>query len=463
MLKETLLHQFQRYNRRLNLLEIGDKIVVAVSGGIDSVVLLDLLVKLQQEYQFELSVAHFNHSLRGSESDGDQQFVQQLAEQHHLPFYSENGSTKFIANEQKRSIQETARDLRYTFLNDLRIRLGYDKIVTAHNANDNAETVLFNLLRGTGVKGLCGIPTRREDMKIVRPLLCSAREHIQEYASEHDIQFREDSSNKKTDYSRNFLRHNVFPLLSESINSNVIETLNRNAELFSLLDTYLHDQYKKNTIKLVKERLVDQMVIDRELFLKEPEFIQYYTMYNMVREFSHDELSFDAVKEMIAIASAETGSWCPINEETKLYRDREHLVLLKNGKKASFQMPVALSNDIASEDFVFSSAYVQEPKFSSNRCIEYIDAQRLGHDLALRNWQSGDWFIPLGMTEKKKLSDFFIEQKVPVYKKNSIPILTSDGSIVWICGQRLDERFKVTRSTTSIIKLEYKQLHETIR
>ncbi|MBI5214904.1 MAG: tRNA lysidine(34) synthetase TilS [Ignavibacteriae bacterium] len=459
MLKESFLHTFQQHATREHLLNEGDSIVVAVSGGIDSMTLLNILVRLQKDWNFQLCVAHFNHKLREEESEEDEAFVKQTAERLNLPFYSKSAKTNELSEGNGKSIQVVARELRYDFFQQLRLSLGYHKIATAHNANDNAETVLFNLLRGSGVKGLCGIPSARSEAGIIRPLLFATREQIRHFVEEHSITYREDSSNKKTDYSRNLLRHHIFPILHQTINPNLTETLNRNSELFSMLESYLTVQSVEWKKQLLTSVSGEEIIVDRELLSKQHEFVQYQFLHTLAKEFSHSEVSFETVREMLAIASSETGSWCPIDEHSMFYRDRNHVVVARQPNSENFQVLVSPPEHIHRDEFDFVTSFVPEANFSANRSIEFIDASKLGKDILLRNWKNGDWFIPLGMNEKKKLSDYFIEQKVPRFKKQSIPILTSDENIVWVCGQRLDERYKVTSSTTSILKMEYEPIH----
>ncbi len=235
-----LLTAFQRFIKENQLIHAGDSLIVAVSGGVDSMALLDLLATVQEPMSLRLGVAHFDFRLRGEESEQDEEFVRAQAQSHGFDCYIRRADTAHVAAEQKRSIQEVARDLRYQFFDELRQSLGFGNIATAHHADDNAETILLNIIRGTGVAGLSGIPLRRKDLNLVRPLLFATRQQIQAYASERNLAFREDSSNAANDYSRNFLRHKIIPLLQKEINLNLSLTLLRTGAIYEQLEQYLN-------------------------------------------------------------------------------------------------------------------------------------------------------------------------------------------------------------------------------
>ena len=223
----AFLTRFHEFSRRRRLIEERNKIIAAVSGGADSIVLMDLLAREQEAMGLTIIVAHFNHQLRGDESDGDEQFVTQRARHYGFELYVERANTADYSQHMKVGIQEAARKLRYDFLDKLLISSGFDKIATAHNADDNAETILLNFFRGAGVQGLSGIPVYREDRKIIRPLLFAERDEVEEYASTEQLSFRTDSSNLKDYYTRNFVRHNILPPVKKEVNPNVVPTLNR--------------------------------------------------------------------------------------------------------------------------------------------------------------------------------------------------------------------------------------------
>ena len=455
MFDPSFIRALREFIRQHNLVERDDRIIAAVSGGIDSIVLLDVLGRLRQEWNLELAVAHFNHQLRGKESDDDEAFVHAAADRLGIQFHSDRADAHAYAESMKLSIQEAARDLRYDFFRRLRTSIGFNRIATGHNGDDNAETVLFNMLRGAGVHGLTGIPVTRKDMALVRPLLFATREEIQRYAGERHLEFREDSSNKNTDYSRNFLRHQIIPQLRERINPNLMGTLRRCAELSHQLEDYLHVEASNFLSRVIVESTEREITFGLATMRSEPLFLQEYVLHKMAKDFAHGEIEFSTVREMLKVAEAETGSSCSVAKDVVFCRDRDRLVLRRQANEPLYRYAVKPNQAYEFSGFHFTSSYVDSASFTDDPNIEYIDANRLAGDLVLRTWNNGDWLVPLGMHQKKKVSDLFIEQKVPVYEKHTIPILESDGSIVWICGRRLDNRWKVTPATKQILKLQY--------
>jgi len=459
MTEQPLLHSFQESIHKNHLIERGEKLIVAVSGGIDSMVLLDLLSVLKKRLKLDLAVAHFNHQLRGKESDDDEAFVRLAANDRSLVCYVESADTKQIAETEKLSIQEAARNLRYHFLTKLRRSHGCQKIATAHNADDNAETIILNLIRGTGVHGLTGIPIRREDQLIIRPLLFATRECIQKYASEHHILYREDSSNLKNDYTRNFLRHKLLPLIRENINPNLTATLGRSSELFLKLEAYLNSQVEPKLKKIIERQTVQELSLNLKTFLEQPVFIQEQILHRFAKIFTSSEIDYGTVRSMMDISHGDTGSSCSISQDVKIYRDRNHLIFRRTPLVGSFSYTVEINKKYKFDNFLFESSEVSIAKLSKNPNIEYIDRDAVDNKFSIRSWYEGDWFIPLGMRDRKKVSDFFIDQKIPLFEKQTVPILFSDENIVWICGKRLDNRYKIKPKTKYIIKLKFTSLH----
>jgi tRNA(Ile)-lysidine synthase len=452
---DSLLRSLREFIHQHRLIERDEKIIVAVSGGMDSVVLLDALAELRLEIGFELAVAHFNHQLRGEESDLDEAFVRAVAKTRGLECYIERANTKSVAETKRSSIQETARNLRYDFFMKLRTSLGFHKVATAHHADDNAETMLFNLIRGAGVHGLSGIPIMNKETAVIRPLLFATREQITQYAKGRQLEHREDSSNAKDDYTRNFLRHQVIPQLQENINPNLTATLLRTSELFGLLEEYLQHEAEKLAADVIVHRSTDYVIIDAKKFHAAEPFLQEHLLLHTARNFANLEFDFSTVKTMLSVSHGETGAWCSLAKDILFTRNRNELILQRTKSIAPYVHRIEMDKTYEFDGFCFSSTHVQKTVFSDDPHIEYVDADAVRQQLVLRPWSEGDWFMPLGMNEKKKLSDFFIDEKIPLFEKQRVPILVSDGDIVWVCGKRLDDRFKISSKTTHFLKLEY--------
>ena len=454
----AFLTRFHEFSRRRRIIEEREQVIAAVSGGVDSIVLLDLLAKEQEAFGLTLIVAHFNFQLRGAESDDDEQFVAQRARHYGLELYVERADTEEYARHRKIGIQEAARDLRYEFFDKLLMSSGFDKIATAHNANDNVETILFNLFRGAGVSGLAGIPVYREDRRIIRPLLFAQRSEIETYAAAEHLTFRTDSSNAKDHYSRNFIRQHVLPPVREKINPDVVATMNRSAEVFRELEVFLKHTAKQHfELIVVKDNTVElQLSIPR--LRSNPQLLQQYVIMFAAETFASCKLEYDQVHGILDLTEGLTGSWVSLNKEYVVFRDRDHLVFRRSEEVADFRFAVLPNHRYWFPKFSFSSEIVEPRGFVVNGSnVEYIDADRIaGQELILRSWKDGDAFVPLGMRTKKKVSDFFVDVKIPLYEKRNVPILeTRSGDIVWVCGCRIDDRFKVTTETRSVMKLEY--------
>ncbi len=455
MKKHPLLYSLRDYIQKTGMISTGERIIVAVSGGIDSMVLLDVLNAVRSEFSLTLAIGHCNHQLRGNESDEDEAFVRSTAQRYGIECYIEQTNTAKIADTEKKSLQETARELRYAFLQKLRSSSGFNVIATAHHADDNTETMLFNMFRGAGVQGLSGIPAMRKDACIIRPLLFATRNDIASYAQEQDIQFREDSSNANPEYTRNYLRHTLIPSIREHINPNLTATLQRTSELFNQLEEYIEEESKKVVGTVVIAESKEEIILDLGKFHSLQIFLQEYLLQQFAKRIAVGEIDFGSVKMLHRLSRGATGSSLTLGNTVSVYKDRDRLIMTTIRPAGRYEHPIELNKRHEFNTFSFESTTVDHADMTGNPSVEYIDSSFLGKNLMLRSWQEGDWFIPLGMSTKKKISDFFIDAKVPVFEKNSIPLLVSDDQIVWVCGKRLDNRFKVTPSTRSITKLEY--------
>lgn len=416
----------------------GSKLLLAVSGGVDSIVLVDLCHKAKLNF----AIAHCNFNLRGEESDGDEEFVSRLAEDLEVEVFIENFDTQKYASEHSLSIQMAARDLRYDWFDELCSAFKFDYILTAHHANDNLETFLINLLRGTGLEGLSGIKMAMN--KVIRPMLDFPRQEIEAYAREHELAWREDSSNASTKYLRNKIRHEVVPLLEE-INPQFLRS-------FSQTQAYLKENLDlvEDYISLIYPEAVKKSKYGYELniaFLKKIPNTRA-VLYQLLKSFGFTEWN-----DVCNLLDAQPGKKV-FSDTHRLVKDRETLILtelVKSGDEKVFRIK-------EDEDFVmlpmatFSLSEVKEVSQTSKNSI-YVAAEKLKFPLIIRKWREGDYFHPFGMKGRKKLSDFFKDKKLSLPEKENVWLLCSGDEIVWVINHRADNRFAITSADQKIIKI----------
>jgi len=445
---------FIDYIRRHDLLSPPDEIIVATSGGVDSMVLLHLFHAVRDELGCGLGVAHVNHGLRGAESDGDEEFVRRAAEGLGLSFHlhrCDPGPPRIFPG----SLQERARSERYAFFERLREGRSDIRIATAHHADDNAETVLFNFLRGTGVRGLSGIPVVQPERGIIRPLLFAEKRVLTEFASLRDIGFREDPTNAGTKYTRNVLRHDLIPRIADRINPGLRATLNRTAALFTDLGEYLRGMLDGVIAEVITSETGEEIRIDIARLNRHPLFLREAALHELSRDFTAHGSGFAHIRAILDLTEAHSGAGCRLGENFHVYRDREQLIFVRSYPDRPFLYPVRPGEAYEFGLFSFSSSYLPAGSTPGEGPDEIVDGDLLDGELVLRSWNEGDWFIPLGMDSRKKLSDFFIDRKIPVPDKKRIPILLSGDAVVWVCGLRIDARFRVTTATRRPLKLSY--------
>ena len=419
------------------------KILVGVSGGRDSVALLDILIKLG----YQCTVAHCNFHLRGEESDRDEKFVQQLSFNLNIPYYSVDFDTVNYAKQKNISIEMAARELRYSWFTSLAEKINAQAIAIAHHADDNVETLLMHLVRGTGLKGLTGISPKNG--LIVRPLLCCSRNEINEYIKNNNLSFIEDSTNQSVDFQRNTIRLQVIPLLEE-INPSVKKVLSESIERFSEINTFY-----ENAIEKIKKQLLtvdnDQLKINIDLLCKQasPKTI----LFEILHPYGFNESIVQDIEKHLHDESGKI-FYSPTHY---LIKDRKYLIIsnkikknettffiTENDSEISFPLHLSITRKKKEKNFVISK---------DNRIIQ-IDASLIQYPLTLRRWTNGDTFFPFGMNRQKKLSDFFIDQKLNLKQKAETWLLLSQNQIVWVVGLRLDNRFKITESTQEVLEIK---------
>ena len=438
-----MLKEFKKFIAENNLVKPQDRILLAVSGGIDSMVMAHLFLHLDNE----TGIAHCNFSLRAEESDNDEKLVQKFAADHNLPFYSAVFRTKEIAKNKGLSIQMAARELRYEWFEEIRMKYNYDSIAVAHNLNDNIETLIINLTRGTGLAGLSGM--RPVKNRIIRPILFATRQSIINYCKHEGIAYREDKSNADTKYTRNKIRHLVLPLLQE-INPSIEATLNESADRFYELNEIISEHISGLRDKITENK--EGFTIFNISRLKE----LTHNMAIIYELFKPYDLRNAQLSDLLKVIKGKTGGW--ISTDThRIIKNRKELIV--SGEEVRKENRVIVKNITAlkrvplieSAEYINITSGFEIPAETSVACIS---TEKLVFPLTIRKWEAGDFFYPLGMMQKKKLSDYFIDKKYSILDKENKLILESDGKIIWIIGDRLDNRFRVTPETKKALLIK---------
>jgi tRNA(Ile)-lysidine synthase len=457
-----ILRKFEETLSKWDMLKKGERVIVACSGGPDSVALLYLLNQIRKKYGLQLSVAHINHKLRGKESDEDERFVKRLAKKTGLNYYSKSFDVKKMAREEKLSIEECARKVRGAFLNRLANRIKADKIALGHNADDQAETVLMRLIRGAGGLGLSGISP--VSGKIIRPFLETTREIIEQFLRENNYHFRIDSSNLRKDYLRNRVRLELLPHLKENYNPQIVKVLNRTALILSAQENYLTRETSK-----VFHRIVIRG--DKKISLDLDKLFSYDVSFRreLIR-LAIDQMgggvfkaNFEIVERILDLAQKKkTGRRIFLSKSLlaeisssylniyKIEKKRRGLPVIFPGIKKSKKFGISLDSEI------IKIKDLKEKPYADDQMTAFLDWGKLKPLFILRNPESGDTFKPLGMKGTKNLIDFLTDLKVPRYEKEKALILISKGKIVWVLGYRISDDFKVTKGTKKVLKIKAK-------
>lgn len=436
-----MLQRFLEFSKKERLFSANSRLLLAVSGGVDSMV----MARLFREAAIDHAIAHCNFSLRGEESDGDEKFVSAYAREHDIPFFAERFNTLGHAAAKKISVQMAARELRYEWFGTLVTREGLDAVAVAHNLNDNAETFLINLIRGTGLSGLTGMSPSHD--RIIRPLLFASREEIAAFASEKKISFREDSSNSQVKYTRNRIRHNVIPEM-EKVNPGV---------LTAITDTMSHLTSTSGIMAAYIEGLSEAIFRpDGNSFTADTKALSDLKplaphIYELFRKFG---ISPKQTGEVISLLGSQTGRYV-LTTTHRLLCDRGRIIITERGESETSDYIFSSIDDMRLSG-LFSDVRIADSDgepLPVSPLTASLDLNRITFPLKVRNWDNGDRFMPLGMKHMKKVSDFLIDLKVPVSIKEKVLLLLSGDEIMWVMGYRIDERFRVTGQSGRILVL----------
>lgn len=459
-----LLSRFQQYIQQHNLFQPKDQLVLAVSGGVDSVVLVDLCAKAG----YHFSIAHCNFQLRGEESEGDENFVRSLGEKYSVELMVKKFDTETYAIEYKLSIQEAARVLRYEWFEEIvngewsmvnsensagTLAIHHSPLtthlLTAHHADDNNETLLMNFFRGTGLHGLTGIPVSYGHVK--RPLLGFSKQELLQYAAEHNLQYREDSSNQSSKYTRNFFRNEIIPAIEKvypQVKTNLADNISRFLEIEQL--------YRLSTQAIIKKLC---RLKGNEIHIPVKQLMEYKNralIYELIHPYGFSEKQVD---EVLKLAESESGKY--IDSPGLYYRiiKHRHWFIISPAQSAESANIIIDEKDT---ELYFENGHLSCKKIvaskvdlSSAANIALLDAKEISFPLLLRKWKTGDYFYPLGMQKKKKVARFLIDAKLSKSQKENVWIIESNKKIIWVVGHRIDDRFKITPSTQEVLQISY--------
>ena len=431
-----MLTKFQHHIEQ-NFLQLKDKkLLLAVSGGVDSMVLLDLFYKLR----FDICIVHCNFQLRGKESDADEMLVRETCQDSYIPYFIESFDTLEFAKENKLSIQLAARKLRYDWFQEI-ISLGFDYVLTAHHLDDNVETFLINFTRGTGLEGLTGIPAQNGNIN--RTLVYYSREENKNYDKENNIQWREDSSNASDKYFRNKLRHNIVPTLKE-LNTGFLDSFQNTLHHLQQAESLVNDASKLVFEKVVKEK-ENQLEIHLKPLLEFQNYKAY--LYQWLKNYG-----FSAWNDIYDLVEAQSGKQV-FSETHVLLKDREKLILSE--RKSTDKSEVFIIESIESKvNIPLKLRFCKAVNIfeTDSNCI-FVDEDKIKFPLTIRKWQEGDYFYPSGMNGKKKLSKYFKDEKYSLLDKENQWLLCSEDQIIWVIGKRADNRFINRETTQNSIKI----------
>ena len=442
-IRKTMQEKVQEFIQNKKLLNQQSPIIVGVSGGADSVVLLHILMSLG----YGCIVAHCNFHLREEASDSDEKFVHALSKSLQIPYHKVDFDTQLYAKQKHISIEMAARDLRYAWFRELMEQHHAQAIAVGHHADDSIETLLLNLIRGTGLKGLSGIPSRNKE--VVRPLLCCSRPEILDYLADHKLEHITDASNESLLYQRNKVRNVVLPLLEE-MNPSVRQTLYQNQKHFEGSWAI----YEQAILQIKKELMTigDELVsIDIEGLKKQAQ--RTTVLYELLHPYGFHPSTIAQIDDQL---DSESGRQF-FSERHRLVIDRAVLLISNLTENAQCSYSIQKEDKVLEHPIEMSLRTFPKQldfKFSKEKNCVHLDASKLTFPLQRRHWEEGDTFYPLGMDQKKKLSDFFINNKLSLLEKEKCWILLSEKEVVWIVGMRLDNRFKVTERSEMVLEIK---------
>ncbi len=425
--------------------------LVALSGGADSVCLLVCLLALADDYNLSVSAAHVNHGLRGQDADSDEAFVRSLCKVRGVPLYVHRADVSLIAKQEKIGLEEAGRYVRYHFFDELKQEYGFDKIATAHHTGDNVETVLMRLMRGTGIQGLAGIP--HQNGVVIRPLLDTTRQEIEAFLEEQNLSYRTDFSNFETNFTRNRVRHELLPFIEEKFNPGFVRTFQEQIGLYSECNAYIQEEAEK-LFERTATFVPGGYGFSCKKLLRENAFIVSTMLHLKATKLTKGEVSGQHIRRVMENLKAQSGA-VSLPDETVAEICHDVLYIRKKTDVKAFAYKLASEMFIPEAECRITVTEMKGSSKKRGKQVVCLDADKLkGKNLVVRSRAEGDVFYPTGMEGKKKLQDFFVDQKVPYFMRDRIPILAADDEVVWVVGYRPDRRFTATDETCAVICVE---------
>lgn len=442
--------------------EEKSKLLLAVSGGVDSITLFDIFLHLKEDYNFDLAVIHFNHKLRDIDSERDQKFVEKICRDNKIKLFKSSADVKQFANDKSLSLEEAARIKRYQFFENICNKYKYEYLVTAHTKNDLAETFLLNLFRGSGLHGLTSIPVRRKVAKnsfVVRPLLHFAKAELIDYAKLRQLQWREDKTNEDIIFTRNKIRNILIPEIIENYNPNFINTIERTASIVKSTNQFVTDYTESNFKKIFITSTQNFVEINAQYLSSYQEIIQNELVRKTLSKyFTFHNAAYEITERIVGLTNKDVGTKIEIASGLIAIKERGKIVIEKERKKESNTILETIvpegTIEIGGYTLKFSKVKANNVKFEKSGKVEYFDTEYMPKTLRIRNWLQGDRLSPYGFDGTVKVSDFLNSKKIDNRNKGKVLVLTDKEDIIWVIGLRISNKYSINKQSKQILKVE---------
>ena len=458
-----IINSVRQTIKRENLIEKNDKILIALSGGPDSICLLDIMIKLKDEYNLTLYAAHLNHRIRGIDAQEDSLFCQKICKKNNVTFFVKNIDIPELAVQQSRGVEEVARDVRYDMFFDIKNKLGINKIAVAHNLDDQAETMLMKMFRGSGIQGLRGIDYKRKD-GIIRPLLDIYKSQINEYCDVNNLNPRIDKTNFESDYSRNKVRLDLIPYIENNYCENIKQILSRTANVIRDDYNYIEKVSKEHYELLVKNKSADEIILDLPLLKNTDTAIQKRVIRLAILDIMGNLNNIENVHivDSLSLLEKSDGKIINLPKNLKAYiKNEDYIITTKNqeNEEITYECKIEINGKTVVNEIGLTVTTSVLPAKDSlalpvSKYIKVFDYDKIVGSLYVRSRKIGDKLSPIGLTGTKKIKDILINKKIPADTKYMFPIISDDEQILWLLGYRISENYKIDDNTQRVIRIQ---------